>query len=36
MKKTAKTMILTTAVSLLPILLGLALYDRLPPQLPTH
>lgn len=31
-----KTVILSTALCLLPILLGLALYDQLPAQVPTH
>ncbi len=36
MKRTTKTAILTTIISLLPVLLGLSLYHRLPEQLPTH
>ena len=36
MKTETKRMILTTAVCLLPILAGLALYSRLPEQVPTH
>ncbi|MGI6029251.1 MAG: SdpI family protein [Candidatus Heteroscillospira sp.] len=36
MKSTTKNMILTTAVALLPIILGLSIYDRLPAQVPTH
>ena len=36
MKTETKRMILTTAICLLPILAGLALYSRLPEQVPTH
>ncbi len=36
MKKNNKTLILTTLLCLLPILLGLALYDRLPEQIAVH
>ena len=36
MKKNNKTLILTTFFCLLPILLGLALYDRLPDQIAVH
>lgn len=36
MKKNHETLILTTLLCLLPILLGLALYDRLPDQIAVH
>jgi len=36
MKKLNKTMVLTTVVSLLPIVFGLLIYDKLPNQVPTH
>lgn len=36
MKKNNKTLILTTLLCLLPILLGLALYDKLPDQIAVH
>ena len=36
MKAERKLVILTTAICLLPILAGLALYSRLPEQVPTH
>ena len=36
MKKNNKTLILTTLLCLLPILLGLVLYDRLPDQIVVH
>ena len=36
MKAEKKTAILTSAICLLPILAGLALYSRLPEQIPTH
>lgn len=36
MKNKTKTMIITSIITLLPILLGLAMYDKLPAELPTH
>ena len=36
MKRNKKLLILTTLVCLLPILAGLAVYSRLPAELPTH
>ena len=36
MKAEKRTAVLTTAICLLPILAGLALYSRLPEQVPTH
>ncbi|MGE4354729.1 MAG: SdpI family protein [Oscillospiraceae bacterium] len=36
MKKLTKNMLLTTIVALLPMALGIALYNKLPAQLPTH
>ena len=35
-KKINLTMILTTLICLLPMLLGIVLYDKLPEQIPTH
>ena len=35
-RKHLKTLILTSLVTLLPILLGVLLWDRLPAQMPTH
>lgn len=36
MKTEKKTLLITTLICLLPILAGLALYSRLPEQVPTH
>ncbi len=35
-KKNLKTLIVTTIITLLPILAGLILWDKLPEQIPTH
>ena len=36
MKAYKKTMIITVLITLFPILIGLALWNKLPDQLPTH
>ena len=36
MKRISRLTVITTLVSLLPILLGIALYDRLPDVVATH
>ena len=36
LKKYRKTLIITTIISLLPVLAGLILWDRLPEKLPMH
>ena len=35
-KKNLKTIILTSLITLLPILIGIILWDQLPESLPTH
>ena len=36
MKKISKLTVITTLITLLPIVLGIALYDRLPEVVATH
>ena len=36
MKKISKLTVITTLITLLPIVLGIALYDRLPDVVATH